>query len=125
MKRIWRLPFDWVEGLGMRGVDTVVVNSGFTKGVVESVWNDLGGVRGIGVVYPCVDTKQRRDPKEQADQGKLWDGKKIILSINRFERKKDVGLAIKAFAGLGVESRRGVRLVIAGKNPTDVIVSVL
>ncbi|KAF5858988.1 Alpha-1,3-mannosyltransferase-like protein, partial [Aspergillus alliaceus] len=38
----------------------------------------------------------------------------ILLSINRFERKKDMGLAIRAFHGLGVEGRKGVRLVVAG-----------
>ena len=106
----------------MRGADTVVVNSGFTKGVVESIWNGLGGVRGIGVVYPCVDIKQSGDVKEEANQGKVWGGKKIILSINRFERKKDIGLAIKAFAGLGVKDRIGVRLVIAGKNLSNEII---
>jgi glycosyltransferase involved in cell wall biosynthesis len=43
-----------------------------------------------------------------------WKDRKIILSINRFERKKDIGLAIKAYAGLGNTGRNGVRLVLAG-----------
>ena len=115
MKRIWRLPFDWAEGLGMEGADTVVVNSGFTKGVVESIWSGLGGEKGVGVVYPCVDTGKSRVIKEEADQGKLWGEKKVILSINRFERKKDIGLAIRAFAGLATKVRSGARLVVAGK----------
>ncbi|KAL8966087.1 MAG: hypothetical protein Q9183_003524, partial [Haloplaca sp. 2 TL-2023] len=34
-KRIWRGPFDTLEGWGMRGADKILVNSGFTKGVVE------------------------------------------------------------------------------------------
>ncbi len=37
-----------------------------------------------------------------------------MLSINRFERKKDIGLAIKAYAGLGKHGREGTRLVLAG-----------
>ncbi|KAL8833553.1 MAG: hypothetical protein Q9170_004208 [Blastenia crenularia] len=41
-------------------------------------------------------------------------GKKVVLSINRFERKKNIGLAIRAFQGLKEEGRRGVRLVLAG-----------
>lgn len=97
----------------MRGADRTVVNSAFTKGVVEQIWNGLGGERGLGIVYPCVDT--RNDGKmEAAETKELWKGKKVILSINRFEKKKDIGLAIKAFAKLGPTQREGVRLVIAG-----------
>ena len=110
-KRIWRIGFDWLEGWGTRGADRVVVNSGFTKGVVQNIWQGLGGERGVGVVYPCVDTRR----KENVEQSKpLWKDKKVLLSINRFERKKDVGLAIRAFAGLEPKDREGARLVIAG-----------
>ena len=110
-KRIWRIGFDWLEGWGIRGADRVVVNSGFTKGVVEGIWKGLGGERGIGVVYPCVDTKR----KEEVEGGRpLWKDKQVLLSINRFEQKKDVGLAIRAFAGLDPKDREGARLVIAG-----------
>ena len=99
----------------MRGADRVVVNSLFTKGVVEEVWGALGEVR---VVYPCVDTRESREKREEdfetVDGKQLWKGKKVFLSINRFERKKDIGLAIRAFAGLLEKEREGVRLVIAG-----------
>lgn len=112
-RRIWRIGFDWWEGWGIRGADRLVVNSGFTKGVVEEVWPGVGRERGVGVVYPCVDTKEQSDSGTEAGTT-LWKGKKVLLSINRFERKKDVGLAIKALAGLKSEERQGVRLVIAG-----------
>ena len=100
----------------MRGADAVVVNSLFTRGVVEGVWGGLGGRRGVRVVYPCVDTGGGGvEVGGLEGEGKeLWGGKKVVLSINRFERKKDVGLAIRAFAGLGEKGREGVRLVIAG-----------
>lgn len=117
-KRIWRIPFDLLEGWGIRGADRVVANSGFTKGVAEGIWNGLGGERGVGVVYPCVDTteKQIQDGSGSGDQKgqDLWKHKKVLLSINRFDRRKDVALAIKAFAGLTDTERDGVRLVIAG-----------
>jgi len=115
-KRIWRIGFDWWEGWGIRSADSVVVNSGFTKGVVEQVWPGLGGERGVGIVYPCVDTNEiLNDGKEEGET--LWKGKKVLLSINRFERKKNIGLAIKAFVRLKPEERQGVRLVIAGAFP--------
>ena len=116
-KRIWRISFDWWEGWGIRGADRVVVNSGFTKGVVEQIWPGLGGERGIGIVYPCVDTTSISDGEKEGRET-LWKGKKVLLSINRFESKKNIELAIKAFAGLKPEEREGVRLVIAG-NATD------
>ena len=100
----------------MRGADRVVVNSGFTKGIVSRVWPNLGGERGIGIVYPCVDVEGTKEELEAAGEKKpLWEDKKVVLSINRFERKKDVGLAIRAFAGLSDEVRRKAKLVIAGK----------
>lgn len=125
-RRGWRVGFDWLEGWGMRGADRVVVNSRFTKRVVEGVWPDLGanGGRGreIGVVYPCVDTGRGRaevgeeddGEREREGQGGMWKGKKVVLSINRFERKKNVGLALRAFHELQEEERRDVRLVLAG-----------
>jgi alpha-1,3/alpha-1,6-mannosyltransferase len=112
-RRVWRVGFDLWEGWGVWGADRVVVNSGFTKGVVEEVWPGVGRERGVGVVYPCVNTKEESVRGAEAGTP-LWKDKKELLSINRFERKKDVGLAIKAFAGLTSEERQDVRLVIAG-----------
>ena len=120
-KRIWRLLFDWLEGWGTNAADRVVVNSEFTKSIVEGVWKGIGGDKGVGVVYPCVNIKEV-DEEENANgeiRGhnfhELWRGKKVVLSINRFERKKNIDLAVKALAGMGSESRKGVRLVIAGE----------
>ena len=105
----------------MRRADRILVNSGFTKGVVEQVWKGLGGPKGLGIVYPCVDTEEQGKKsyeKEQSigeDEGEeLWTGKNVILSINRFERKKNIELALRAYAGLTITDREQSRLVIAG-----------
>ena len=115
-KSIWRLPFDAAEGWGMRGADRVVVNSEFTKGVVQEIWEGLGGDRGVGVLYPCVNTGRKAGVQQDynTQEDPPWKGKKIVLSINRFERKKDIGLAIKAFARLERDDRADALLVIAG-----------
>lgn len=109
----------------MRGADRVVVNSSFTKRVVEGVWEGLGEV---GIVYPCVDTREKEEKREEgvgdAKRKELWEGKKVLLSINRFERKKDIGLAIRAFAELSEQDREGLRLVIAGLSPLFILHSV-
>lgn len=97
----------------MSFADSVAVNSGFTKSVVGKVWPELVKKKDLQIVYPCVDIKEKKSSGEDAPVA-AWKGRKIILSINRFERKKDIGLAIKAYAGLGKNGRQGVRLVVAG-----------
>lgn len=112
VKKIYRFPFDWFEGWSMSGSDRIVVNSAFTKSVASRTWPDLAA--SLGVIYPCVNV-QEQDETAQVGQKPLWDGQyKIFLSINRFERKKDIGLAIRAYQGLSVDDRNGTRLIIAG-----------
>lgn len=104
----------------MRRADRILVNSGFTKGVVEQVWEGLGGAKGLGIVYPCVDIGQQgkksheEEQSASAEEEEMWKEKKLILSINRFEMKKNIELAIRAYAGLSVNDREKSRLVIAG-----------
>ncbi|KAH6656500.1 family 1 glycosyltransferase [Truncatella angustata] len=112
-KRAYRVPFDWLEQWSMSFADAIAVNSNFTKSIVTKTWPGLAGKRDLKTVYPCVDTKTKKST--EVEEGRpLWRGKKFLLSINRFERKKDVALAIKAYAGLSKEAREGVRLVVAG-----------
>ncbi|UPK99382.1 hypothetical protein LCI18_010317 [Fusarium solani-melongenae] len=114
IKRLYRRPFDWIEEWSMSYSSAVAVNSGFTKGVVERTWPDLKKHVETVVVYPCVDVeaKEKEDAGEDGDV--VFKGEKIILSINRFERKKDIGLAIKAFAAIPEAERKGCRLILAG-----------
>ncbi|KAI0855477.1 hypothetical protein F4860DRAFT_519791 [Xylaria cubensis] len=110
-KRIYRVPFDFWEQWSMSFADAIAVNSNFTKGVVSRTWPALARQKELWTVYPCVDTKPKTKRPEEKP---LWNGMKYVLSINRFERKKDIALAIKAFAGLSKQQRAGVRLAVAG-----------
>lgn len=110
LKSLYRLPFDWLESWSTGCSDTIVVNSKFTKRVFAEAFPGLRD-REPGVIYPCVDTSNGSRLDEMKP---LWRDKKVLLSINRFEKKKDVALAIKAFAGLSSSERQDVRLVIAG-----------
>ncbi|KAK7755843.1 Alpha-1,3-mannosyltransferase-like protein [Diatrype stigma] len=118
-KRAYRLPFDALERWSMGFADAIAVNSNFTRSVVARTWPDLARRKELLTVYPCVDTNiddDNDDGDEEQEKEKekpLWNGKPFLLSINRFERKKDVALAIRAFAGLP-EKRHGARLVVAG-----------
>jgi alpha-1,3/alpha-1,6-mannosyltransferase len=93
--------------------DSVAVNSGFTKSVVGRVWPEFVKIKDLQIVYPCVDVREKSFEEKEGFVS-AWHDKGILLSINRFERKKDIGLAIKAYAGLGQHGRKGVRLVLAG-----------
>ncbi|KAH7394913.1 mannosyltransferase [Phaeosphaeria sp. MPI-PUGE-AT-0046c] len=110
VKAIYRRPFDWLESWSTGCSDTIVVNSNFTKSVFAEAFPSLKH-RSPGVVYPCVDTAAGGATSEQQP---LWPGKKVLLSINRFEKKKDIALAIRAYAGLSHVERTNARLVIAG-----------
>jgi alpha-1,3/alpha-1,6-mannosyltransferase len=115
VKLIYRIPFDWFEGWALSASDRVVANSKFSRGVVRQVFGPkkLGDV---DVVYPCVPMEpSAKSAETKTKEEPLWGGKKILLSINRFERKKDMALAIRAYHGLEAEKRKGTRLVIAGK----------
>ncbi|KAM5343172.1 hypothetical protein ACJ41O_014138 [Fusarium nematophilum] len=112
LKRLYRRPFDWLEEWTMGFASAVAVNSGFTKGVVQKTWPELRRKVETKVVYPCVDVEAKEDDDDEADV--VFEGEKIILSINRFERKKDIGLAIKAFAAIPEAERKVCRLILAG-----------
>lgn len=110
LKTLYRGPFDWLESWSTGCSDTIVVNSNFTKSVFAEAFPSLKN-RSPGVIYPCVDTNAA---EAYDDVEPLWKSKKVVLSINRFEQKKDVALAVKAYAGLSWAERKDARLVIAG-----------
>lgn len=110
IKSAYRLPFDWFEGWSTAASDKIVVNSNFTKSIASKIIPTKGPVT---VIYPCVINDEA--PTAELSSQPLWNGKfKVLLSINRFERKKDIGLALRAYNGLSKEERQGTRLVLAG-----------
>ncbi|KAL2759780.1 glycosyltransferase family 4 protein, partial [Sodiomyces alcalophilus JCM 7366] len=116
-KRLYRLPFDYFEAWSMGFAAEIAVNSEFTKGVATDTWPSLAKRREFKVVYPCVSLASEhpaKPAKGKGDDDAIWRDDNIILSINRFERKKDIALAIKSFAFLTKEKRKDMRLVIAG-----------
>ncbi|KAG6010946.1 hypothetical protein E4U21_002616 [Claviceps maximensis] len=113
VKRLYRIPFDWLEEWSMGFAHAVAVNSNFTRSIVAQTWPRLASKVVTNVVYPCVDTSVATEKMDGQDDIK-GDAAKLILSINRFEKKKDIGLAIRAFARIPESDRKGVRLVIAG-----------
>ena len=135
-KRWYRLPFDWLEEFSTGAAHALVVNSRFTRDQFRTAFASLRDRTLPVVVYPCVDTRvdhlidddpidyepkrgdrrgdRRGERRGEKKQPVLWNGKRVLLSINRFERKKGVDLAVRAFAGVDATRRKNARLVIAG-----------
>jgi len=110
LKKLYRLPLDWLEQFSTGLADIVLVNSDFTKGVFRSTFTRLGSVE-PAVLYPSLATdifqEEGEKPAELGEEDEVR-----FLSLNRYERKKNIGLAIRALAMLGADFRG--RLVIAG-----------
>jgi alpha-1,3/alpha-1,6-mannosyltransferase len=98
----------------MSFADAIAVNSGFTKGIVTEQWPGLAQEKQLEIVHPCVDVSEKKELITGEENALTWQDTNIILSINRFEEKKNIGLAIRAFSGLPKHARSGVRLVVAG-----------
>ncbi|KAG7196094.1 Alpha-1,3-mannosyltransferase-like protein [Scheffersomyces spartinae] len=117
IKSMYRKPFDGIEEYTTGMSDRIVVNSNFTRGMFHNTFKNLKSVD-PGVIYPCVDVNQVNTQDEESDKEltTFFKGEKFFLSVNRFERKKNIELAIKLFAKFKrfVPSTKKPKLVIAG-----------
>ena len=98
LKRLYRAPLDLWEEATTGLAHALLVNSLFTRGVYRETFRALA-LAGLGepeVLYPAValpDATGLRGVAEAAE-----DAAPEFLSINRFERKKGIGLAVEALA---------------------------
>ncbi|XP_048234098.1 alpha-1,3/1,6-mannosyltransferase ALG2 isoform X2 [Ricinus communis] len=92
LRRLYRKPIDFVEEITTGMADMILVNSKFTASTFAKTFKRLHS-RGIrpAVLYPAVNVDQFDKPHSS---------KLSFLSINRFERKKSIELAVSAFAML-------------------------
>ncbi|XP_073125430.1 uncharacterized protein [Henckelia pumila] len=114
LRRIYRKPIDYLEEITTGMADLILVNSKFTASTFAKTFKFLNasGIR-PAVLYPAVNV----DQFDEVNATKL-----NFLSINRFERKKNIDLAISSFARLcnnefdvlGGANNEGFTLTIAG-----------
>ncbi|XP_064476601.1 alpha-1,3/1,6-mannosyltransferase ALG2-like [Ornithodoros turicata] len=112
LKKLYRWPVDRIEEWTTGMADVVLVNSHFTGRVFREAFPSLKDIP-IKVVYPTVGLALLDSPLEGTleDVGIRSDGA-VFLSLNRYERKKNVGLAIHAL-GL-VREQAPAHLIVAG-----------
>ncbi|KAI4332738.1 hypothetical protein L6164_017622 [Bauhinia variegata] len=92
LRRVYRKPIDYIEEKTTGMADLILVNSKFTASTFAKTFKrlDAQGNR-PAVLYPAVNVEQFKEPHSL---------KFNFLSVNRFERKKNIELAISAFAML-------------------------
>ncbi|CAB3372101.1 Hypothetical predicted protein [Cloeon dipterum] len=121
LKQLYRGPLNWLEETTTGQADVVMVNSKFTSGVFSDTFPRLRSVQ-PKVLYPSLntdffDTKVHLDLAEVTGV-KLPKNVILFLSINRYERKKNLGLAVSALAqlqkNLDEPTFAKVHLVMAG-----------
>ncbi|SMN19013.1 similar to Saccharomyces cerevisiae YGL065C ALG2 Mannosyltransferase that catalyzes two consecutive steps in the N-linked glycosylation pathway [Maudiozyma saulgeensis] len=124
LKKLYRIPFDLTEQFALSCADKIVVNSKFTGSMYRKAFNLLRDEP--DVIYPCVDLEPIKiDDVDQILFDQLFnDGDKYYLSINRYEGKKNVKLALRAFALSKAASDDKLKLVICGGYDPRVIENV-
>jgi alpha-1,3/alpha-1,6-mannosyltransferase len=114
LKRLYRMPMDLLEEITTKMADVIVVNSEFTRTVFQKSFSWISTPP--RVLYPGIRLESYdQSPKKNVLSLTLPKNKKMILSINRFERKKNIQLSIQALELLGKRSDfQDLFLVIAG-----------
>ncbi|KAI9279629.1 alpha-1,3/1,6-mannosyltransferase ALG2 [Sporodiniella umbellata] len=118
LKRLYRVPIDRLEEWTTGTADTITVNSQFTLNIFRRSFPSI--LKKPRVLYPPINfslynrTVDVTDPTVLA----LESQRKTFVSINRFERKKNIELALRAFAALRKRVSQSefeqCRLVVAG-----------
>lgn len=109
---------DWLEEVTTRQADAILANSQFTANVCRTYLPSI--TKSIEVVYPGINIEAYGEPDVVDDDiRQVRSDRPTLLSLNRFEKKKNVALAVQSFAKLKlrVQHRRNLRdmrLVIAG-----------
>ncbi|KAI9493235.1 alpha-1,3/1,6-mannosyltransferase ALG2 [Zychaea mexicana] len=115
LKKLYRLPVDRLEEWT---TDSIVVNSGYTGTVFKESFRSIQQTPQI--LYPPINFSGYDRSVDLNDESVkiLQCPQKMLISINRFERKKNVELALRAFASLkdmvSTEMLAKYRLVLAG-----------
>ncbi|KFO78624.1 Alpha-1,3/1,6-mannosyltransferase ALG2, partial [Cuculus canorus] len=100
LKRIYRLPLDWLEEYTTGMADCIVVNSMFTASVFKDTFKSLSHIN-PDVLYPSLNISSFETVVPTDIMDLIPKKKKFLfLSINRYERKKNLPLALEALCEL-------------------------
>lgn len=126
LKSLYRAPLNWLEETTTGQAHQILVNSKFTAGVFRDTFKRLQVVP--DVLYPTVNTDMFDNttplPINQILSMEFPNDSILFLSINRYERKKNLKLALDAMnelkKRLSATEWSHVHLVMAGGYDTRV-----
>lgn len=124
-KQMYRAPLDFIEEKTTGMADCILVNSKFTASVFHETFIRLQHIQ-PEVLYPIPDFSAFDLPVDAPDPSlNLLRSKFIFLSINRYERKKNLPLAIRAYGKLmELKPDADANLIIAGGYDNRVVENV-
>jgi len=122
MKKVYRLLIDSIEEITTGCANITLVNSKFTREVFKTTFKTLGTRRPPFVLYPTVPEAEDTAKEEISCIPYANGFDSIFVSLNRYERKKNISLAIDSFVHLIQEVKRNQKsgvserllLVVAG-----------
>lgn len=116
IRKLYRIPFDLIEQFTMSTADSIVVNSGFTKTVYDKTFTFIKDFKVPDIIYPCVDvSKETILPETGKIYNDIIGDAEYFISINRFEKKKNIDLAIKAYKKFrDANTDSTIKLIVAG-----------
>ena len=107
LKKLYRMPLDFVEEQTTRLADVIITNSKFTSSIVKEHFPSIK--QDLRVLYPTTFLEKSPEKTQKKSE-------RFFLSINRYERKKNLELAVDAFVELrkSVEDPNSLKLVLVG-----------
>ncbi|XP_040288995.1 alpha-1,3/1,6-mannosyltransferase ALG2 [Bufo bufo] len=118
VKKIYRAPIDWLEEKTTGMADCILVNSHFTAQIFKETFTSLSHIK-PDVLYPSLNVSNFQSCAFDGLAGLVPTKRKIVfLSINRYERKKNLKLALKSLSTLrdkvSLQDWEKIHLVLAG-----------
>lgn len=118
IKRLYRVPFDYYEQTCYLFPTKIYVNSYFTRYIFNSTFpllNEYDFFTQPSVLYPCIDENVQLNPDVDKLIKKKFSKNQYFLSVNRFERKKNIELAVESFSEfLKINPNSKEKLIVAG-----------
>jgi alpha-1,3/alpha-1,6-mannosyltransferase len=132
-KQLYRICIDRLEEWSTGLSTAILVNSRFTLEVFEQTFPSVSRSKPPSVLYPAIEGMQEADlPTHPLSHTPYCRGYDVVfLSLNRFERKKNIGLAIASLKHLSSSlkhlssSRRDTSAVSDDDDPSPAAVRVL
>lgn len=121
LKQLYRGCIDRLEEWSTGLSTAILVNSRFTLEVFEQTFPSVYRSKPPSVLYPTIEELQEADlpthPLSHTPYCRGYDA--VFLSLNRFERKKNIGLAIASLKHFSSLRRRGRHIAVSSVSDDD------